>query len=158
MSSFQYAFAKEVSIDDFYELKSSDVDLDNLIKISKMSKKGHRFIIKPRLVRFSATIQQKPKEASTVYLLSALSMMGMADIPATSYQMFIRSDNDSVIAVYVEDKLAKMILDNLEAEQKWGWQAIHSYNNHRGPALLLTSVNPLIVEKNSPDEKVKNHD
>ncbi len=157
LNGFNMALAENKTIDDFYELESREVDLDRLITTSKMSQKGQRFIMKPKLIRFSATIQDKPKEAKADYLINALAMMGMADIPATNHQMFIRSDNDAIISVYVEDDLARMISENLKIEQKWIWYAIHSYNYYRGPALLITRVEPLDKET-AKDSVVKNHD
>ncbi len=135
--------ATKIDKENYYELPTRDVELEQLIEANKTRKKGDRYIFKPLLVRFDATIQQLPKKANTDYLLNALSMMGIEELPQAKHQMFIRGENNTVIAVYVEEQLAKSMLKHLKPEQQWHFDAIHSYNYHRGPALLLTHIEPV---------------
>ena len=146
-SLIETAISNSVEQSNIYSLESRTVDLDNMIEKNKLGEKGKRIIFEPKLVKFSATIQQLPKKANTDYLLKALTLGGLTEHPTTSHQMFIRSPNNTIIAVYVEDKLAKLILEQLKEEQQWRWQALHSYNNYRGPALLLIGVESLDSEQ-----------
>ncbi len=114
------------------------IDLDHLIEKTK-TVKGKKYIIKPVMFSFDATIQTLPKKGNTDYIKQTLAMMGLRPIPEMSYQMFVRSQKGEVIAVYVEDKLAEQLLKTNKPEQRFLWQALHSYNYFRGPALVLMS-------------------
>ncbi len=141
--SFQFSYAiesednKNKAIEKVDKVDNRAVDLDTLIARNSTQKKGEKFIFFPRALCFSAVIQQLPKKANAEYLLNALAMMGVEPLPLVRHQMFIRSKQGKVIAVYVNDKLTKIINESFMPEQTINWLALHSYNYNRGPALLL---------------------
>ncbi len=135
------------------ELKDvNKVDLDYLIEKTK-TVKGKKYILKPVMFSFNGTIQTLPKKGNTDYIKQALAMMGLSPIPEMSYQMFIRSPKGEVIAVYIEDKLAEQLLKINKPEQQFLWQALHSYNYFRGPAIVLMSYKKIPDSASAKNEQ-----
>lgn len=120
------------------------VDIDHFVQTQRPQKKGTNSLIKPKPVRFLATVKQYPKQRKVEYMYRVLEFFPMDPVPEVNHRMFLTTPKGYVMPVYVEDGIANKISNNLEEEggliRFFGY---HMYNYSKGPAILVTGFIPV---------------
>ncbi|MGL1958377.1 MAG: hypothetical protein OCD00_13780 [Colwellia sp.] len=124
--------------------ESKTVDLDNYIASNQVSQnivdKKQRVMLEPELINFYAVLQTQVKKSKAELVTDALSVWGISPLPEVGYSTYIRSLIGEVIAVYVENTIAKHITTSFTPEMIIELQAYRLYNYAKGPRLLLVGV------------------
>lgn len=141
--SFSFALDKGdiVNVDDAYK----KVNLDSYIKNQRPDKKNGKSILPIKRITFGATLMSKPEAGEFKYIYMALELMGMKPLPVIKHQVFVQSEDGTVISVYMEEYFANTLdkhirLGNIKIGQHLLFKGYHSYNYKRGPAMVMEGL------------------
>lgn len=123
---------------------SKTVDLDNYIAANQISQeminKKQRLILKPELIDFHAILQAPVKLTKAELVADTLGVWGISPLPEVEYSTYLRTLSGKIIAVYVENTIAKHLSTSFTPEMTIELQAYRLYNYAKGPRLLLVGV------------------
>jgi hypothetical protein len=130
--------------DTSWQQDSKTVDLDNYIAANQISQeminKKQRLILKPELIDFHAILQAPVKLTKAELVADTLGVWGISPLPEVEYSTYIRTLSGKIIAVYVENTIAKHLNTSFAPEMTIELQAYRLYNYAKGPRLLLVGV------------------
>ena len=137
-----HVFAEPFVPDMHYAVSSphEEVPLGPYITNFKKGYSGSITIVAPRNIYFLAKLKTYPAQKPTGYLYKALELMKVQPLPDVQQQMFIEADDGQVIAVYVDERIAAAIQQQLALEQQVRWYGYHIYNFSRGPAIVIENA------------------
>ena len=115
------------------------IDIDKYAALQRPDRKGTTKIIRPKPVRFIATIKQHPKKRKVSYLYQALQFFPIDPRPEVNHRMFVTTPGGHIMPVYVEDGIVERVQKELPEEgPSASFYGFHVYNYSKGPAILLT--------------------
>jgi len=131
-------------VDTNWQLGSKTVDLDTYIENNQVSKniedKKQRVMLEPELINFYATLQSAVQPTKAELVTDALSVWGVSPLPQVGFSAYVRSLSGEIIAVYVENEIAKHLSNSFTAGTPVHLLAYRLYNYAKGPRLLLVGV------------------
>jgi len=134
-------------VDLSWEQGSKSVDLDRYIASNQVSQnisdKKQRIMLEPELIHFHGILQAPITPSKASLVTDALSVWGISPLPEVAFSTYIRTPQDQVIAVYVENIIASHISSYYQPEAVLEFQAYRLYNYAKGPRLLLVGVKPV---------------
>lgn len=134
-------------VDLSWQQDSKSVDLDQYIANNQVSKniidKKQRVMLEPELIHFHGILQAPVTHSKASLVTDALAVWGISPLPEVAFSTYIRTPQEQVIAVYVENVIASHISTNYPVETVLEFQAYRLYNYAKGPRLLLVGVKPV---------------
>lgn len=126
---------------DLLSLKNAyrEVDLRQFVAASRTEKPGQRIIFVPARVKFRARLARLPIAQESGYLMSALQATGVVNPPAVEHGIGLDYGGEKGLAAYIEKDAARHLTSAAKAGDTLTFYALHVYNNHRGPALVIVS-------------------
>lgn len=126
---------------DLASLKNAyrEVDLRQFVAASRTGKPGLRTIFVPARVKFRARLARPPIPQESDYLMSALQATGVVNPPTVEHGIGLDYGGEKGLAAYIEKDAARHLASAAKAGDTLTFYALHVYNNHRGPALVIVS-------------------
>lgn len=114
-----------------------EVDLRRFVPASRTEKPGLRTLFVPARVKFRARLARLPIPQESSYLMQALNMTGVVNPPLVEHGIGLDYGGEKGLAAYIEKSAAEHLASTAKAGDTLTFYALHVYNNHRGPALVI---------------------